>query len=122
MPSTRTPTPAATLTSTPTPRPCNSSFSDVPPTHTFYEYVRCLYCRGAIGGYPDGTFRPTNPATRGQMTKILVLAFRIPIDTTGGPHFSDVLPGSTFYDYIETAYNRQIVGGYPNGTFQPGNN
>jgi hypothetical protein len=44
------------------------------------------------------------------------------IDTTGGPHFTDVPQGSTFYDYIETAFNKGIINGYGNGTFGPGDN
>ncbi len=44
-----------------------------------------------------------------------------PIDTTGGPHFSDVLPEHTFYDYIETTYNHSIISGYADGTFRPDN-
>ncbi len=31
------------------------------------------------------------------------------------PTFSDALPGSTFYPYIETAYSHGLVGGYPCG-------
>ena len=45
-----TPTPTATL--------CPISFSDVQTADWFYEYVRYLYCRGAISGYGDGTFKP----------------------------------------------------------------
>jgi hypothetical protein len=34
-------------------------------------------------------------------------------------HFEDILPGSTFYDYIETLYNRGVVVGYPCGGVNP---
>ena len=44
------------------------------------------------------------------------------IDTTGGPHFSDVPSDHNFYDYIETAYNRGIITGYADGTFRPDDN
>ena len=37
--------------------------------------------------------------------KIGSLAFNMPLDTHGGPHFSDVSVGSTFYDYVETLFN-----------------
>ena len=43
-------------------------------------------------GYADGTFRWGNNVTRGQLCKIVVLAEGWAIDTTGGPHFSDVPP------------------------------
>jgi len=98
------------------------SFTDVQPTDYFYEAVRYLYCEGAISGYSDGSFRPYNNTTRGQLSKIVVLAEGWAINTTGGPHFSDVPAGSTFYEYIETAYNHGIISGYSDGTFRWGNN
>src|SRR5439155_1938190 len=110
------------------PTPCAMTFSDVQPTDYFYEGVRYLYCRGAVSGYLDGTFRPYNITTRGQLCKIVVLAEGWPIYTPPIPTFSDVPPGSTFCPYIETAYNRGIVFGYgcdgESGCleFRPGNN
>ena len=55
------------------------------------------------------------------MSKIAVRAFNLPINTAGGPHFSDVQPGSTFYDYIETLSNAGTISGYGDSTFRPGN-
>ncbi len=120
---TRTASPTNTaVASTPTATQCAMNFSDVSPNDYFYEAVHYLYCAGVISGYGDGTFRPYNNTTRAQLTKIIVLAEGWPIDTTGGPHFSDVSEGSTFYDYIETAYNHAIISGYGDGTFRPDNN
>jgi hypothetical protein len=96
-------------------------FSDVPPDHPFYNYIMTTYERGVIRGYADGTFRPYNNVTRGQLCKIVVLAEGWPVDTTGGPHFSDVPETDTFYAYVETSYNRQIISGYADHTFRPGN-
>ena len=75
-----------------------------------------------ISGYADGTFRWGNNVTRAQLSKIIVIAENWPINTTGGPHFSDVPTSYAFYSYIETAYNRAIISGYADGTFKPGNN
>src|SRR5690349_20140172 len=58
---------------TPTPTPCPVSFSDVHTTDYFYQPVLYLACDGAISGYADGTFRPYNQTTRGQMVKIVIL-------------------------------------------------
>jgi hypothetical protein len=121
---TRTPTRTTTPTSTHiiTPTPCSINFSDVHPDDYFYEAVRYLYCAGVISGYPDNTFRPYNNTTRAQLCKIVVLAEGWPIDTSGGPHFSDVPPNHTFYGYIETSFNHGIISGYADGTFRPYNN
>ena len=96
-------------------------FSDVPIGGAFYPYIETAYNNRVISGYSDGTFRPGMNITRGQLSKIIVTARAWPIDTTGGPHFSDVSIGSPFYTYIETAYNRRIISGYSDGTFQPYN-
>ena len=119
-----TATPAVTRTSTPVPTvtPCAINFSDVLPTDYFYVPVRYLFCAGAISGYSDGTFRPYANTTRGQLTKIVVLAEGWTLYTPPTPTFSDVPATHTFYQYIETAYSRAIIAGYADGTFRPGNN
>jgi hypothetical protein len=97
------------------------TFTDVPPGHTFYEFVERMAARGIISGYADGTFRPGNPATRGQISKIVANAagFNEPV---GGQTFTDVPPTHTFYEYIERIASRGIISGYSDGTFRPQNN
>jgi hypothetical protein len=64
------------------------SFEDVPPSHTFYEFVERLVGRGVMSGYacggpgepcvpPDNRpyFRPANNVTRGQTSKIVANTF-----------------------------------------------
>jgi hypothetical protein len=110
------------------------SFEDVPVDSTFWVYIERMYMNGAVTGYPCGGvgepcgpnnlpyFRPGNTTTRAQVSKVLVIACLIPINTQGGPHFTDVPVGSTFYDYIETLYNKGVVTGYPDHTFRPDSN
>ena len=119
VPPTSTNTPGA---GTSTVTPCAVNFVDVPPSDPFYTYIHYLYCAGVISGYNDGTFRPGNPTTRGQLTKIVVLARGWSVQCPSTGHFSDVLPGSVFYCFVETAYSRGIISGYNDGTFRPGNN
>jgi hypothetical protein len=54
--------------------PPTATFSDVPVGSTFYPYIETAVCHGVLGGYADGTFRPNNPATRGQIAKIVYSA------------------------------------------------
>ena len=100
------------------------TFSDVPPSHVFYAFVETAVRAQIVGGYGDGTFRPGNPITRGQLSKIIVIAASImqgwTIIDPPQATFSDVAVGSTFYVYIETAVCHQIIGGYADGTFRPG--
>ncbi|HEX9988380.1 MAG TPA: S-layer homology domain-containing protein [Chloroflexia bacterium] len=112
---TRTRTPVATTTAT----ACPVQFTDVPANSTFYSQIRCLACKGIMGGYSDNTFRPNNNVTRGQLSKIVAnsAGFNEP---ASGQTFEDVKPGSTFYEYIERMASRAIIGGYPcGGTGEP---
>jgi hypothetical protein len=102
------------ITTPPTP-----TFRDVPATHAFYQYIETARAHNVISGYADGTFRPNNVVTRGQTAKMIVTAFGWALNTSGGPHFSDVPSSNAFYAYIETAFNRGIVTGYADGTFRP---
>jgi hypothetical protein len=107
---------------TPTATPCSITFTDVGPADYFYVAVQYLACHGVISGYADNTFRPYNNTTRGQLTKIVVLGEGWTIYTPPVPTFSDVPLNSTFYPYVETAYNRGIISGYADNSFRPGNN
>jgi hypothetical protein len=52
------------------------TFSDVAPDNPFWLGVETLKAMNVLGGYEDGTFRPNNPLTRGQVAKIIVNALR----------------------------------------------
>ena len=58
--------------------PPNPTFLDVPAGSPFYRYVETVYSHGNISGYGDGSFRPGNSATRGQISKIVYLAITSP--------------------------------------------
>src|SRR4029078_714587 len=123
-----TPTPTPTATASPT--ACPVQFVDVPHTNTFYLYVRCLACRGIVGGYPCGGpgepcpgayYRPNNNVTRGQVSKI--------VSESAG--FAQVIPNTqqtleyappigVLWVWIDRLSNRGIIGGYPcGGAFEP---
>jgi hypothetical protein len=113
---TRTTAPA-TSTATPvqpTPTACTLQFTDVPVGSTFYPYIHCLVCLGIVNGYADGTFRPNNPVTRGQLSKIVANSAGFN-DTPTGQQFQDVPVGSTFYAYIYRLVIRGYISGYPCG-------
>lgn len=108
-------TPTATSTPAPptaTPTACTSGvFSDVPQGSTFYPYITCLSSHEVVGGYSDCTFRPANPVTRGQLSKIVSLAANFTEDHTEQT-FQDVPVGSTFHLYVERLASRIIINGY----------
>jgi hypothetical protein len=104
----------------PTPTACPITFSDVQASDYFYTPVQYLACRGVVSGYSDGSFRPYNPTTRGQLSKIVTLGFNLPITTPGGdPTFVDVPPRDVFYPYVETLAATGTISGYPCGSTNP---
>jgi hypothetical protein len=97
----------------------------VPAGSPFYDPIRCLACRGIVGGYPCGGpgepcpglyYRPNTNITRGQVAKIVAesASFSDPVPSTQ-QMFQDVAPGSTFHLWIERLAGRGILGGYPCG-------
>jgi S-layer homology domain len=110
-------------------------FADVSPGSPFYEFVEKLAQTGAIAGYPCGGpgvtepcdgegrpyFRPNNPATRGQISKIVSIAAEfeeeIPI---GQQTFTDVDADSPFWVYIERLSSRGVISGYGDASRCPG--
>ncbi|HKP51217.1 MAG TPA: S-layer homology domain-containing protein [Chloroflexia bacterium] len=103
-----------TTLATTTPTACAISFSDVPPDSTFYTWIRCLACRNIISGYTDGTFRPGNDITRGQIAKMVSNSAGFSEDP--GPQlYEDVPEASPFYAWINRLSMRGHMGGYPCG-------
>jgi hypothetical protein len=90
---------------------CTLQFSDVPVGSTFYAYIHCLACRGIINGYPDGTFKPNNDVTRGQLSKIVSNAAGFS-DSQTTQLFQDVPVNSTFFQFIGRLASRGYIGGY----------
>lgn len=92
-----------------------ASFADV--DNAWYnKYIGYLEDKDVLSGYEDGTFRPNNSVTRGEMCAIIVRAQRfglIPVDGM----FTDVTDEDWAKNYITTLASMNIVSGYEDGTF-----
>ncbi|HUS15001.1 MAG TPA: S-layer homology domain-containing protein [Chloroflexia bacterium] len=97
------------------PPPCAMQFSDVHPADYFYTPVQFLTCHGIVSGYNDGTYRPYNNTTRGQLTKMVVNGMGWIYVTPPTPTFVDVPANDPFYTYIETAVAHNVISGYTCG-------
>jgi hypothetical protein len=71
--------------------------------------------RGAIGGYTDGTFRPYNDITRGQIMKVIVIANGLSAPLPTLATFADVPSTHTFFQWVEIGVANGVAGGYPCG-------
>jgi hypothetical protein len=92
-----------------------TTFSDVCPGDWFFSYVTNLTTLNAIGGYPDGTFRPNNSITRGQIMKVIVQAMGIGGTPPTTATFADVPASNTFFAWVEIGAAQGLTGGYPCG-------
>lgn len=51
--------------------PGTPTFSDVPTSHQFYDEIEWMADVGVTTGFPDGTYRPTQPVSRQAMSAFL---------------------------------------------------
>lgn len=91
------------------------SFSDVPKSHPYYDIITTAQRAGIFDG-SNGKFEPNASLTRGQLSKVLVLAagFTIEGDTT----FKDTPASYWGTPYISTLASLSIVKG-TDGLFNP---
>ncbi|MFA7681442.1 MAG: S-layer homology domain-containing protein [Candidatus Peribacteraceae bacterium] len=109
----------------------SASFEDLPSTprpyetedralrrHVIYTALRL----NIIEGYEDNTFRPDEPVNRAEALKMLLGASKVTppegYNITMG--FSDISQADWFFPFIKQAVELDIVEGYPDGTFRPG--
>ncbi|MGM9943802.1 MAG: S-layer homology domain-containing protein, partial [Lysinibacillus sp.] len=95
-----------------------ATFPDVPDSAYYADAVRELAERGILSGYEDGTYKPNNVATRGQMAKILAGILGLDTKNVVDPGFTDVLPSNPYYGAIAALAQAGIISGYEDGTFR----
>lgn len=94
-----------------------SSFSDVSAGHKASGYIEAAVAQGFIQGFPNGTYRPDETVTRGQMAILLSRAFKLKEEAN--IPFSDVSPSMSSYLHIKRIVAANITQGYPNNTYRP---
>ncbi|WP_052343677.1 S-layer homology domain-containing protein [Bacillus massiliigorillae] len=95
----------------------NTSFSDVGAASVASGYIQSAVEAGIINGFPDGTYRPNESVTRGQLAIFLSRAFNL--TDTAPVNFSDVSKNSVAYEYIGRLVAANITMGYGDNTFRP---
>lgn len=101
----------------------DSTFSDVAAGSTFESFITNLAKDGVVSGFSDGTFKPSNTITRGELAKITKNAlFGTTFVDTSCTGFSDVTPSTAFYSEITSLKCQGVIGGFSDGTFKLSNN
>ena len=114
-------------------------FSDVGKDYEFYYAVQFVSQEDLVSGYQDGSFQPGQVINRAEFTKILMgakFAEELIIEVIEESEiekrsaeveeevkdcFPDVAADAWFSPFVCLAKEKGILGGYPDGTFQPGN-
>jgi hypothetical protein len=85
-------------------------FNDVLPSDAAFPYIQRAKQDGAMGGYPDGNFKPENSALRWHATKaIVMMKFKAGVACPSTPAFNDLDTNSC--PYVQKAYDAKITYG-----------
>jgi len=110
--------------------PTTPTFPDVPTSHWAYKYIE--YCanpaQGIVGGYDDGTYRPTLRVNRGAMAVFVGRgmaggeSFFDTYTPPSTPTFTDVTSTNAWYwcyKYVEYVKSQGVAGGYGDDLYHP---
>ena len=97
----------------------SNAYTDVAADSWYNTPVSTLGAMGIVRGYEDGSFRPDAPITRAEFAAIAVRFFENDNVNYEEGLFTDIAGSEWFADAVAAAQEHGIVGGYPDGSFQP---
>ena len=97
-----------------------TAFTDVDTSNQFYTEISWLADWGIAQGWPDGTFRPTQPVNRDAMAAFLYRYAGEPdVTPPDESPFTDMPTDAQFYLEVSWLADERISVGWPDGTFRP---
>ena len=100
----------------------SNDFTDVDANDWYNTTVSTLNAMGIITGYEDGSFKPNAPITRAEFAAMAVRFFEEDSAIYEEGTFNDIAGSEWFADAVQAAKDHGIIGGYPDGSFQPNKN
>lgn len=94
-----------------------AGFRDVPNNHFAKNYIYYAQSKKIVSGYNDGTFKPNNSLSRGDMSIVLTNAFKFTKVTEDA--FTDVSRQDYYYTAIQAIYDHKVTFGAGGGTYRP---
>ena len=88
----------------------------------YFDAIEFLNKKGAINGYPDGTYKPANAITRAEAIKIIVTSFDLKMKNNNIDTSFDDVNGKWCEEYVKIGVSNGILKGYEDGTFRPNDN
>lgn len=95
----------------------DSSFDDVPEQSFASGYIASAAEEGIITGFNDGTFRPNQLVTRGEMAIFISRAFDLTTETDAA--YQDTAPSMASFEAIQNVYGNGIAKGFSDYHFYP---
>ncbi|MBQ3110318.1 MAG: S-layer homology domain-containing protein [Clostridia bacterium] len=100
-------------------------FTDIKDAPWAEKAIYALVNSGIINGYPDKTFKPNNPVTRAEFSKMITLAsgrYSEKDKATYVSSFWDVAATEWHYTYVSAAYKFGFITGRSTTIFDPNSN
>lgn len=101
--------------------PRNTTFPDVKSSYFASGYVATMSEQKLATGFPDGTFKPTQTISRGEVIALLDRAYQLKNNTKLPKTFPDITTKFYAYHAVQRFSAVSIANGYENGTFKPNN-
>ncbi|MBQ9599058.1 MAG: S-layer homology domain-containing protein [Clostridia bacterium] len=95
-------------------------FTDLPEAEWARNAILYLYSQDVVNGYGNGLYGVKDDVTREQFVRMLLVALDVPIYKDETPTFSDVVEGSWYEYYVETALKMGVVSGISETEFGVG--
>ncbi|TYR76011.1 hydrolase [Rossellomorea vietnamensis] len=93
-------------------------FSDVSNNHWAMKYINAVADQGFFVGYGNGTFKPDEPISRGEIATLFTKAFNL-TGKESAQQFIDLDENHWAYGDIHTLTASSIAFGYKDSSFQP---
>ncbi|MEL7564901.1 MAG: S-layer homology domain-containing protein [Dehalobacterium sp.] len=98
--------------------PAIGLFSDLAPDYWAYSSIKELVEAGVLGGYPDGTFGPERPVTRGEFTKFMVCGLGMQNQKSDtAAKFSDIPADHWARPFVSVALDQGYINGRSGNVF-----
>lgn len=100
-------------------KPPEGRFTDVPTDSWMFGYVEAAAARGAMKGYPDGTFKPNADLARAEAIRSIVTGAGWKLSTNPTQTFTDVPKSHPDFAYVQTALEHGVIAPASSGKFNP---
>jgi len=102
--------------------PGKKLYNDVDQTEWSYKYVQAISRTGIFSGYPDGSFKPDKPVSRGEMASVILKLMVYINKDTNIQENDKVTTNHWAKDAINNMYNLELDQVYEGDNFSPEEN